>query len=829
MVRQPSSRTQFRRINLPSLPEHTRNKCLPGLDSVVSKELFRDWASSFRRLDPRYQILEYLNDVATFGAARIEKEGVSRSVQALGPILRAFKRSGVFSVWRPTSKDAIRKMMKGTGTGKGLDIKGKSAKRGVLSGFVPFVQIHDDEEHKRAIRSLPMEARIRVFYGEREVRDEVAERLRTVSDEMVRATEEDEAMLADKSAELSDQDEAIARLERWEMKDPSVTILDEYASQGCYGVEISERLFWEAYVMRESIARGPEGSPYETGRDSEPDFQDMNFVSTRNGSKKSTLAKGGPRPVIWQQPHPETGYENPMNPLSLLVAYEEVGRVIPVVSDFDCFLIGTRGVSYDEPLAEDQVSQLDWCIDGIESILDAMNGPDGIHAWTTQWFGVLKEKGKKKKVIVPQYGFGDSKSYSIVENAVKRLKNNGAVRHGAECFNFYFPQELDDEFLVVSDDLNGKIPWAYMNREQLRSFLLGKVDDGYTFPLNPKWVLCDEGWKEIYDKLLASTRPNVAESIDAWLPPESGLRERIEAISRRHRGGFRRSKPKPKKQLDFSTWVAGGSNTGGGLLHQIDELSKALPPESPSARARRSIALLRKSKVYAKLDRQATEGTAAMDLAELEVDQEEDSWGELEADDLLEILPQTTLNKKVSDEGLVAGGRRAKRNLALLRRSRMLDKLDLQDREGSTAAMDLAELELSLSGQDEDKDEDKDENEDWQIEETSRLLGPRGGEGESVPGARRKPRRSLAQLRKSKIIDKLDRQTSDGTTAMDLAELALDRDEALRRAKTKLRTVIVWSMVTREARAKNNAAVDSDGDEEVGKLSDGGRATKMSG
>ena len=25
----------------------------------------------------------------------------------------------------------------------------------------------------------------------------------------------------------------------------------------------------------------------------------------------------------------------------------------------------------------------------------------------------------------------------------------GAVRHGAECFNFYFPQELDPEFLVV--------------------------------------------------------------------------------------------------------------------------------------------------------------------------------------------------------------------------------------------------------------------------------------------------------------------------------------------------------------------------------------------
>jgi hypothetical protein len=36
---------------------------------------------------------------------------------------------------------------------------------------------------------------------------------------------------------------------------------------------------------------------------------------------------------------------------------------------------------------------------------------------------------------------------------VGRLMGYGVVRHGAECFNYYFPQEIDDEFLVISDRL----------------------------------------------------------------------------------------------------------------------------------------------------------------------------------------------------------------------------------------------------------------------------------------------------------------------------------------------------------------------------------------
>ena len=38
---------------------------------------------------------------------------------------------------------ALRMMLEGRATGKGLNVKGKSAKTGELSGFVPFLQISE--------------------------------------------------------------------------------------------------------------------------------------------------------------------------------------------------------------------------------------------------------------------------------------------------------------------------------------------------------------------------------------------------------------------------------------------------------------------------------------------------------------------------------------------------------------------------------------------------------------------------------------------------------------------------------------------------------------
>ena len=92
--------------------------------------------------------------------------------------------------------------------------------------------------------------------------------------------------------------------------------------------------------------------------------------------------------------------------------------------------------------------------------------------------------------------------------------------------------------LVISDTLPGNVKWKYVNVPELQDILITKIGEGFTFPINPKWVLCDPGWRRVYDKLLASKKPNVQDSINCWLPPETGLREEIDAISARHPLGF---------------------------------------------------------------------------------------------------------------------------------------------------------------------------------------------------------------------------------------------------------------------------------------------------
>merc|ERR1712238_347327 len=84
-----------------------------------------------------------------------------------------------------------------------------------------------------------------------------------------------------------------------------------------------------------------------------------------------------------------------------------------------------------------------------------------------------------------------------------------------------------------------------INVSELHSFLLERVKDGYAFPINPKWILCDKGWKEIYDSMCQSEDPNIKSSMDMWFPPDSGIRERINDIFRRHPDGFVRSKRRP--------------------------------------------------------------------------------------------------------------------------------------------------------------------------------------------------------------------------------------------------------------------------------------------
>lgn len=60
-------------------------------------------------------------------------------------------------------------MMKGNATGKGMDIKGKSAKRGRLSGLVPFIQIHDEEHRHKGKLGLSKDGRVIVYFKSKKV------------------------------------------------------------------------------------------------------------------------------------------------------------------------------------------------------------------------------------------------------------------------------------------------------------------------------------------------------------------------------------------------------------------------------------------------------------------------------------------------------------------------------------------------------------------------------------------------------------------------------------------------------------------------------------
>ena len=79
-------------------------------------------------------------------------------------------------------------------------------------------------------------------------------------------------------------------------------------------------------------------------------------------------------------------------------------------------------------------------------------------------------------------------------------------------------------------------PAGVPNRANPRTqaFLIERIPEGFSFPLNPKWLLCDEGWWEVFQALQASEA--AAPALDAWFP--GGLREEMAAIRAAHPGGF---------------------------------------------------------------------------------------------------------------------------------------------------------------------------------------------------------------------------------------------------------------------------------------------------
>ena len=506
------------------------------------------WWRAFVQSDPRRHLAEYFKEGDERGPY-----GFLRS-KGLRPMVTS-EASEFFTVWRPTTIDAMRMLFEGTAVGKALNIKGKSALRGPLKGFVPFLQI-SEEAHKRAVRISPAEARARVFFQSFALREEASEHLHSVlADMQAELATIGEKRETQKSAMTDDLLSALGggggmeedsnwggligkslvheqagrdltlRSMQCTCADPTITDIDEFAQDGIYGLDVPERLLWEAYVVRQDITL-PAGC--ETGRASEPAFMDLNLHATRDRTHRPAVS-------IWQH-----DAHAPMNPLTLLMAHEE-RHVRPVASDMDPFLMGSRGMQLQRPLPREQVELMRWTVEHIEAIL----GEPKAQGWNKRWLEVLRH-GNMHSVAVPEYGFGDPQSYEILAKVIEKVESSGAVRHGAEAFNYLFPQALDTEFLVVwsgfslFDPFTGRrgAPWRYLSEPELRSFLIHRAAHGFAFPLNPKWILCDAGWAEVYAAMRSSKFPEVQAAMNVWMPAKGGLREAIDAISQRHPEGF---------------------------------------------------------------------------------------------------------------------------------------------------------------------------------------------------------------------------------------------------------------------------------------------------
>jgi len=303
------------------------------------------------------------------------------------------------------------------------------------------------------------------------------------------------------------------------IKDRSVNIITDYEiddpENSVYGLDLPEPLLRHAYIM------SPDLSPvmgWETGRRSEPYSMDMNL----HGVRDSTI----PKVVLYQYDESDC-----MNPRGLLVAYAEA-LVKPVVSDFDTFTVASQGVTY-ENLPEEQAELIVWMLNWTETVLKSPDHRD----WTSRWIEVMKKEGERGfHPALPKFGFGDPTSYAWCGDIVETTIGCGAVRHGAECFNFVFPQELDPEFLIVWDGFTEGQPWRYLPELELVDFLIARAKEGYAFPMNPVWPIRNKGWMEVLKTQLKN--PVSAKILESWFLQKLKVQDRIEELHAAFPEGF---------------------------------------------------------------------------------------------------------------------------------------------------------------------------------------------------------------------------------------------------------------------------------------------------
>ena len=137
--------------------------------------------------DPRKMIADFYAPGTSIGPAKSFELRKGQSIQEFRKNAPSEPLSRWFAVYRPCSRDSIAKMLGRTGVGKGLNVKGKSAKKNRLSGFVPFVQISDNS-HKKLIEDSPPEARTLMYYRNENARTKALGVMQKALDKMVKDT-----------------------------------------------------------------------------------------------------------------------------------------------------------------------------------------------------------------------------------------------------------------------------------------------------------------------------------------------------------------------------------------------------------------------------------------------------------------------------------------------------------------------------------------------------------------------------------------------------------------------------------------------------------------
>ena len=111
-------------------PQSHHKTASSGKKGLRRRGSVRNWMESFTSSDPRKQLANFFMNGDNRGPlGYLLEKGLPKAADPAA-------QSQHFAVYRPTSMDAIRMMMTGMATGKGLNVKGKSSKKGKLSGYV---------------------------------------------------------------------------------------------------------------------------------------------------------------------------------------------------------------------------------------------------------------------------------------------------------------------------------------------------------------------------------------------------------------------------------------------------------------------------------------------------------------------------------------------------------------------------------------------------------------------------------------------------------------------------------------------------------------------